>query len=58
MNNGFVDHVEDGSWVQGYITDDNNNIIGHHTSSTLQWLEVDLKRKVEFSKENVFVKHF
>ena len=51
LHNGFVDHVEDGGWVYGVIIDENGVCVGCHTSSTLQWLESDLLRQVDFDKE-------
>ena len=51
LNNGFVDQVEDGGWVYGVILDENGVCVGGHTSSTLQWLESDLLRQVDFDSE-------
>lgn len=51
INNGFVDHVEDGGLVFGWIEDTEGNRLGSHTSSTLQWLEHDLLGKVPFNRE-------
>lgn len=51
INNGFVDHVEDGGHVFGHIEDDKGNKLGSHCSSTLSWLEHDLLRHVPFNKD-------
>ena len=51
IDNGFVDKVEYGGWVHGVIKDENGNIIDGHISSTLDWLEQDLLRDVNFDKE-------
>lgn len=51
VNNGFVDHVEDGGYAVGIITNEEGNELGSHCSSTLAWLEYDLLRKVPFNKE-------
>ena len=50
VNTGFVDHVEDGGDAWGIITDNEGNELGGHCSSTLDWLEYDLLRKVPFDK--------
>lgn len=51
VDTGFVDHVEDGGYAGGIITDDKDNVLGQHCSSTLRWLEHDLLRKVSFNKD-------
>ena len=51
LNNGFVAQVENGGWVSGAILDTKGNCLGFHTSSTLQWLEQDLLRKVDYDSE-------
>lgn len=51
IHNGFVDHVEDGGWVNGAIYDENGEKRGSHTSSTLSWLEHDLLSQVNFDEE-------
>ena len=50
VNTGFVDHVEYGGDAWGIITDNDGNELGRHCSSTLDWLEYDLLRQIEFDK--------
>lgn len=51
VNTGFVDHVEDGGYAYGIITDEEGKELGRHCSSTLSWLEHDLLRYVPFDKD-------
>jgi len=51
VNTGFVDHVEDGGYAYGIITDEEGKELGSHCSSTLSWLEHDLLRKIPFNKD-------
>lgn len=48
---GFVDHVEDGGYAYGIITDEEGKKLGDHCSTTLDWLEHDLLRHVPFNKD-------
>lgn len=51
IDNGYVEKVEYGGWVEGVIKDENGKILGGHLSSTLDWLEHDLLDKVPFDPE-------
>lgn len=50
INNGLVNRIEDGGHVRGRVELD-DHIIYSRGSTTLQWLEYDLLRGVNFDKE-------
>lgn len=58
IHNGFTDHVEDDCFIHGWITDSSGQVVDEHTSSSLAWLEYDLKRAVGECPDDVFLKEW